>query len=81
MFEQHETEMERKLEERPLCERCEEPIQDDFYYDIGGEIYCEDCMVSCFRKVIEYWDITEHVHIVVRILILGKHVIARKKAN
>ncbi len=52
-FKQHEAEQESKLEERPLCDCCEEPIQDDFYYDIGGEIYCENCMVSCFRKTFE----------------------------
>lgn len=27
-------------------------IQADYCYDVGGEIYCEDCMVSCFRKVV-----------------------------
>lgn len=52
-FRMHEAEQESKLGGRPLCECCEEPIQDEFYYDIGGEIYCEDCMVSCFRKIIE----------------------------
>ena len=51
-FRMHEDEQDKLLEQRPVCVCCGDHIQDDYCYDVGGEIYCEDCMVSCFRKVV-----------------------------
>ena len=42
----HEAEMDEKLDRRPVCVCCEEHIQDDHAYNIGGELYCPDCMES-----------------------------------
>lgn len=38
----------------PSCDICGEPITDDYYYDLNGEIYCERCM-DYYRKPIEMW--------------------------
>lgn len=51
-FRMHEDEQDKWLEQRPVCVCCGDHIQDDYCYDVGGEIYCEDYMVSCFRKVV-----------------------------
>lgn len=39
----HEREKERRLMALPICDRCEEPIQDDYKYVINGEQLCEEC--------------------------------------
>ena len=38
----HEAEQEKALAERPCCEYCGKPIQDDYYYEINGDIICEE---------------------------------------
>jgi hypothetical protein len=76
-FRMHEDEQDEWLEQRPVCVCCGDHIQDDYCYDVGGEIYCEDCMVSCFRKVV--WCITDPAPIVGHILIQVNHVIAWKR--
>ena len=48
-FLQHEAEQEALLSRRPKCVCCEEPIQDDYLYDINGDLYCEECMNEIFR--------------------------------
>ena len=37
----------------PVCEKCGKPISDDYYFEIEGEILCEDCMIAKFRKSTE----------------------------
>lgn len=36
-------------ENRHICDKCGEPIEDrcDSYYEIEGEIWCEDCIDKC----------------------------------
>ena len=53
LFALREAEMGAKLDSKPVCVCCEEPIQDDHMYDIYGDIYCEDCMISQFRRSID----------------------------
>ena len=53
LFAAHEAEMGAKLDNKPVCVCCEEPIQDDYMYDIYGEIYCEDCMIAQFRRSVD----------------------------
>lgn len=45
-----QAEAEKKL---PKCDYCFEPIQDDYLYQIEGEIFCERCMKEHFRKPVE----------------------------
>lgn len=50
MWEHHEHAQQVALARQPVCCYCEEPIQDDFLYDIEGELYCEQCLNINFRK-------------------------------
>lgn len=53
-FERHEAEQQAQLDKLPVCEYCGEKIQGDYYYDIGNEIICEDCLIENYRKDVEY---------------------------
>ncbi len=57
LYLEHEAEQERRyqrwLKSRPICDCCGERITDDYYYDINGTIYCEDCLNEEFRFVNE----------------------------
>ena len=33
----------------PVCDCCGEVINDDFYWEIDGEIFCEDCLNDRYR--------------------------------
>lgn len=41
------------LEKLPVCDICEEPIQDEYCYEIHGEYICEHCMAEYFRKSVD----------------------------
>ena len=51
-FHRHDAEQEEALKKLPQCCCCEkdEYIQDDHYFLIEGDIYCEEHMVENFRK-------------------------------
>ena len=53
----HELEQEAWLAKRPKCDKCGEPIQDDYLYDVGGDIFCEECMKEVFRSRTENYEI------------------------
>ena len=40
----YEAEQEKRLARCPICAYCKEPIQDEFLYDIDGELYHEECV-------------------------------------
>ena len=50
LFEMHDREQEAKLENLPVCDCCGERIQDEYYYDIDGEILCEECLKENYRR-------------------------------
>lgn len=37
-------ECEERIANRPVCSCCDYPIQDETYYRIGNDIYCNRCM-------------------------------------
>lgn len=39
-----------RLSKLPTCEWCGEPIQDDYCYEINGEIICEECLNDNHRR-------------------------------
>lgn len=45
---------ERALERLPRCSECDEPIQDDFCYEINGELICEDCLKGYRRSTEDF---------------------------
>ena len=56
-FARRDAEQENWLNSRPKCEECREHIQDEYLYDIGGALYCEDCMTKLFRQDTEKYEI------------------------
>jgi formylmethanofuran dehydrogenase subunit E len=54
-WEYAERERERRLMRLPVCEgfRCGKRIQDEDYYDVDGEILCEECMKQKYRRKTE----------------------------
>ena len=55
-FVQHQAEQDAWLDKCPICEHCDKPIQDDYLYDVDGNIYCEKCMKELFRKDTEDYE-------------------------
>lgn len=45
-FYKHDAEQYAWLMQLPVCDVCGEPIQDDYYYDFGGDIVCEECLTK-----------------------------------
>ena len=56
LLEIHEAEQEAQLEKCPTCAYCNEPIQDDYLFDIDGELYCEECMKDLYRHSTENYE-------------------------
>lgn len=52
-FVMHDMKQAKWLAKLPRCCCCDEPIQDDFLYDIDGDLYCEDCMRKEFMKYVD----------------------------
>ena len=48
-FAMREREQQEWEDSLPLCDCCEQPI-DDYVYDIGGEILCIQCMIEKYRR-------------------------------
>ena len=46
-------EQEEALKKLPVCVMCRRRIQDDDFYDIDGEILCEDHMKDKYRRSVE----------------------------
>ena len=53
MWLRHEQGMEAALEKRPQCEHCGEYIQDDYTWEIDGELLCPNCAAELYRKQTE----------------------------
>lgn len=52
-FDRYDAEQVAELEKLPVCSQCNEPIQDDFFYEINDEVVCEECLNQNFRKNVE----------------------------
>lgn len=50
LFVQHEQEQQEALKAFPMCDICEQHIQDDYCYEINDTIICEHCLVEYYRK-------------------------------
>lgn len=49
-FNRWNDEQEERLAELPECEECGEHIQDEYLWDIDGQILCEDCARKLYRR-------------------------------
>lgn len=56
-FDRYDRQQEELLNSLPVCDCCGEPIQDEYCYEINGDLICEDCLDMHFRKAVE--DIVE----------------------
>ena len=52
-FHRHDWEQEAWLKKLPVCCICHEPIQSEELFDIEGDLYCEDCGDSLFKRYTE----------------------------
>lgn len=43
-FLRYDREQERKLARRPICDLCQEHIQEDHYFYVEGQTVCPDCL-------------------------------------
>lgn len=50
LFDQHEREQENELEKYPKCDHCGERITDDYFYNIDGTYFHEECLKEEYRK-------------------------------
>ena len=55
-FEKLDREQAKQLDELPKCDICGEPIQDEYYYEIGGDLVCRECLDNHFRKETAPYD-------------------------
>ena len=49
-FDRLDAELARYEARLPKCERCKHTIYDDDYYDVDGEILCEECLKEKYGK-------------------------------
>jgi len=57
-FEAHDREQQQELDRLPVCDgkRCGKRIDEDYYFEIDGEILCEACMISRYRRNTENYQ-------------------------
>ena len=56
-FNAHDAEQEALLEKLPVCDnrRCRKKITDDMYFEVEGDILCEQCMRDRYGRSVEDW--------------------------
>jgi hypothetical protein len=54
-FHRQDMEQARREARLPVCEnrRCNKRIHDEHYFEVYGEILCEDCMIKRHRRYTE----------------------------
>lgn len=52
-FDRYDRQQEEWLNSLPVCDCCGEPIQDEYCYEINGDLICEDCLDMHFRKAVD----------------------------
>ena len=49
-FERHDREQAERLNLLPICDICNDPIQEEHFYEINDEFVCEHCLDKLFKK-------------------------------
>jgi hypothetical protein len=52
-FDRYDRMMASREARLPVCDRCHQRINEDEYFDIEGEILCEDCMRDRYSRSTE----------------------------
>lgn len=60
LFEAHEARQEREyqrwLDSLPRCSECGKKIEDMHCYNIGGDLFCDDCIDKCRVLTRNYYE-------------------------
>lgn len=48
-WKQYDAEQQAELDKLPICDICEQPIQDYYCFEINNALMCEDCMCDLYR--------------------------------
>ena len=51
-WEQREKKQQSELDELPKCYYCDEPIQEEYCYEINDELICVDCLNENFIRIL-----------------------------
>lgn len=43
----------KRLEDRPKCDICNQPIQEEYAYRLGEEVVCKNCLDNNYRFFID----------------------------
>lgn len=54
LWERHDAEQQRSLKNCPQCDICDKHIQEDFYWEFDGVIYCCECLGEHRKWVEDY---------------------------
>ena len=49
-YERYCDEQERLQQEQPICEICNDSIEDEYCFEVNDAIICEECLNKWFRK-------------------------------
>ena len=49
-YHRYDAVQQREVERCPKCDYCDAPITVDTYYDLDGDIVCEECLDRHFKK-------------------------------
>jgi formylmethanofuran dehydrogenase subunit E len=52
-YSRYDAERQKEEESLPKCDICGEPIQDDYLYDLDGNLVCEECLIDNFKKPVD----------------------------
>lgn len=58
-FDRYDMAMAQREARLPQCEECGKTIHDDMFFEIDGEIHCENCMRDRYGRSTEDW-LCEH---------------------
>ena len=53
LWKSHDAEQQKQLDRLPRCSECERPIQEEFCYEVNGELVCDECMNNNHRKWVD----------------------------
>ena len=58
-FYRHDAQQQAELDKLPRCSECDKPIQEEFCYEVNGELICDECMHNNHRKwVDDFMEVT-----------------------
>lgn len=49
-FLRYDRECERQRDKLPRCSICNEPIEDEYCFEIRGDLICEGCLEAHYRR-------------------------------